>query len=102
MRFVDVLRRLQGDDSQVKFARRLGIDQPELSRLLRGEREQPTRRTIVGLLRAFPDHRDEIVAALMNEGSQKTDANVAHSAPNAPPAGSADSTGLVTAGAPAE
>lgn len=63
---IELLRELQGDESQVQFARRLGIDQPELSKILRGER-RPARRTIVGLLRAFPARRDEIIAALMAE-----------------------------------
>lgn len=63
---IDLLRDLMGDESQVRFARRLGVDQPELSKLLRGER-RPARRVIVGLLRAFPERRDEIVAALTAE-----------------------------------
>lgn len=63
---IDLLRELQGRETQTQFARRLGIDQPELSKLLRGER-RAARRLIVGLLRAFPERRDEIVAAVTAE-----------------------------------
>jgi transcriptional regulator with XRE-family HTH domain len=68
---IDLLRDLMGDDTQVQFARRVGIDQPELSKLLRGER-RPARRLIVGLLRAFPDRKDDIVAALTAEAPGST------------------------------
>lgn len=70
---IDLLRELQGDETQVQFARRLGIDQPELSKLLRGER-RPARRLILGLLRAFPKRRAEIVAALTRDSDDPTDA----------------------------
>lgn len=68
---IELLRDLMADESQVQFARRIGIDQPELSKLLRGER-RPARRTIVGLLRAFPKRRNEIIAALMADARANT------------------------------
>lgn len=72
----DLIRALQGDETQVRFAERIGIDQPELSKLLRRER-RPTRRTILGLLRAFPDRSDEITAALRAEANAPTPAHAA-------------------------
>ena len=67
---IALLRDLRGADSQVAFARRLGIDQPEVSKLFRGER-RVARRTIIALLRAYPDRRADIIAALMEEASQQ-------------------------------
>lgn len=62
--FVALIRELRGTESQAVFAARLGIDQGEVSRLLAGTR-RPARRTIVGLLRAFPERRAEVVDALL-------------------------------------
>jgi len=60
---VDLVRELQGSDSQVRFAARLGMEQSELSRFLRGGR-RGGRALIEGLLREFPEQRDAIVTAL--------------------------------------
>lgn len=65
---IELLRDLRGTDSQVEFARRLQIDQPEVSKLFRGER-RPARRVIIALLREFPDRRADIIAALIAEAS---------------------------------
>jgi hypothetical protein len=65
----DIVRELQGDESQVRFSARVGIEQSELSRFLRGGR-RAGRGMIIGLLRAFPERQLEIIAALMAEGGE--------------------------------
>jgi hypothetical protein len=60
---IALVRDLQGTDSQMDFASRLGMDQGDLSRFLSG-RKRAGRNMIVGLLREFPDRRDEIVEAV--------------------------------------
>lgn len=64
----ELIRRLKGDETQVRFAERLGVEQGEVSKLVNGDR-RPGRRAIIGLLRAFPQHRDEIIAALTAEAT---------------------------------
>jgi transcriptional regulator with XRE-family HTH domain len=52
-RFLNKLRRLQGNMPLEAFAHKLGIDPSYLSRLYRGERS-PGLRAIQGAIRAFP------------------------------------------------
>lgn len=59
---VDIARELQGGERQVQFAARLGTNQSELSRFLRRRRNAPPQ-LVAGLLRLFPERRDEIVEA---------------------------------------
>jgi hypothetical protein len=61
---IALVRELQGKQTQVQFSARLGIEQSELSRFLRGERGA-TRLIILGLLRTFPRRRGEIVRAVL-------------------------------------
>lgn len=67
---VGTVQQLQGSESQVQFASRLGIDQSELSRFLRGERGL-TRKMAAALLRAYPDLTTQIVAELTGEGTNR-------------------------------
>jgi len=57
----EFLRELQGSMTQTEFANHLGISQPMLSMVLAGQR--PGGKSLIrGLLRAYPNRRDEIIA----------------------------------------
>ena len=58
----ELIRSLQGDLNQGEYAEKLGISRPFLNLILNGRRE-PGILAMRGLLRAFPDRRDEIVEA---------------------------------------
>ena len=65
-RRVELLKQLQGDMGQVKFAAMLGIQQSYLSMIYHGGRE-PGPKVLKGLLRAFPERRGEILAVFYRE-----------------------------------
>ena len=58
----ELIRSLQGDLNQGEYAELLGISRPFLNLILNGHRE-PGMLAMRGLLRAFPEHESEIVAA---------------------------------------
>jgi len=62
MNSTDLIRGLQGALNQGEYAELLGISRPFLNLILNGRRE-PGILAMRGLLRAFPDNRDEIVEA---------------------------------------
>lgn len=59
MTLIELMRQLQGDESQEQFAARIGVHQTTVSLIYRGER-QPGRRVVIRLMRAFPERADEI------------------------------------------
>ena len=59
---MELIRSLRGDLNQGEYAEKLGISRPFLNLILNGRRE-PGILAMRGLLRAFPDNRDEIVEA---------------------------------------
>lgn len=59
MTLIELMRQLQGEQSQEAFAERLGVHQTMVSAVYRGDR-RPGRRVVAGLLRAFPERADEI------------------------------------------
>ena len=61
-----LIRSLQGDLNQGEYAEKLGISRPFLNLILSGHRG-PGILVLRGLLRAFPDNRDEIVEAFLGE-----------------------------------
>lgn len=61
--FVELIRRLKGDASQHTFAANVGADQGTISRTLSGD-TRPSTALILGVIRAYPAHREEIFAAL--------------------------------------
>ena len=66
----ELIRGLQGDMNQGEYAELLGISRPFLNLILNGHRE-PGLLVMRGLLRAFPDNRDEIVEAFELASSRK-------------------------------
>ena len=63
--FLDSLR---GEQRMGEFAKQIGISHRMLNAIYAGERF-PGRKTLRGLLRAYPQHRDEILALLFLPGS---------------------------------
>lgn len=59
MSLVELMRELQGDESQERFAARIGVHQTMVSAIYRGEK-RPGLRVVAGLLRAFPERASEI------------------------------------------
>ena len=62
MEFIDLMRELQGGESQEAFAARIGIAQTAVSAIYRGART-PGAKVLRGLVRAFPDRSAEIAAS---------------------------------------
>ena len=59
-RRVELLKRLQGNMSQNEFALVLDVTPAYISRVYSGDRE-PGTAIVRGLLRSFPDARDEVL-----------------------------------------
>lgn len=57
-----LIRRLQGERSQNEFARFLGISESHLSRVMTGERGANL--VLIQIMTLFPEHANEIAAAL--------------------------------------
>mgnify|MGYP000934973357 CR=1 FL=1 len=57
----ELMRELQGAESQEAFARRIGVAQTLISKIYRGERD-PGIKVARGLAKAFPERIDDIQA----------------------------------------
>lgn len=62
MEFTDLMRQLQGDESQEEFAARIGVTQTAVSAIYRGARA-PGAKVLRGLVQAFPNSADEITGS---------------------------------------
>lgn len=69
MNQIDLVQELQGDRSQEEFAQLLGVTQVHVSYVLSGKRNVG-HKMIRGLLCAFADRRDEIVAVFFGQESR--------------------------------
>jgi transcriptional regulator with XRE-family HTH domain len=58
---LDLLNDLKGAMSQIEFAELLGVSQPTICAILRGRRGIG-KKTLKGLLRAFPDRKQDIIS----------------------------------------
>ena len=65
-RRVELLRELQGDATQIAFAKVIGVSQQYMSAIYTGRRK-PSVVVVPGLLRAFPHRRGEIIATWYSE-----------------------------------
>jgi hypothetical protein len=63
MRLAELARRYQGRRTNHQFAQLMGVDPSLLTRLYKG-RLGDSPRIMRGLLRAFPESRDEVLALL--------------------------------------
>lgn len=70
----ELVRSLRGAESQARFADRLGVDQSDVSRFLRGRRGAGTE-FIYGLFRAFPQRGTDIADALLADESARVGAD---------------------------
>lgn len=61
---VQTLRERQGTESDKEFAARLGVSR-EMWRLIRTGKKPPGRRTLDGVVVAFPDLRDAVQSVLL-------------------------------------
>jgi transcriptional regulator with XRE-family HTH domain len=61
MELRELLRDLKGQDTQMEFAAKVGINQSTVSKLLLGKRIGG-RAVIAALLRAYPERHDEIMS----------------------------------------
>jgi len=59
MTLVDLMKELQGEQTQEEFAALIGATQAMVSAILLGKRGIG-RKTVQGLMRAFPERSDEI------------------------------------------
>lgn len=76
MDLVDALKARMGDETQVAFAARLGIDQSMLSKVL--DRKANIGAKVAGaILRVYPDLRDSVVETLARNAGDPTTASAA-------------------------
>ncbi|MGI6376460.1 MAG: helix-turn-helix domain-containing protein [Anaerolineae bacterium] len=61
MTLIELMRELQGEDSQEAFAARIGVHQTMVSQIYNGA-VRPGRRVVTGLARAYPERAEEIKA----------------------------------------
>jgi len=61
MTLAELMRQLQGDESQEQFAERIGVHQTLISKIYAGE-VRPGAKVVLGLERAYPGRADEIKA----------------------------------------
>jgi transcriptional regulator with XRE-family HTH domain len=61
---LEAIRTAKGSETQVRFARRLGVSQTELSRVLKGERSVGPK-IARAIVREFPELRDSVASALL-------------------------------------
>lgn len=61
MTLIELMRELQGEDSQEQFAARIGVHQSMVSQIYSGIK-LPGRRVVTGLARAYPERAEEIKA----------------------------------------
>lgn len=62
MEFIELMRQLQGGESQEGFAAHIGITQTAVSAIYRGART-PGAKVLRGMVQAFPERSGEIVAS---------------------------------------
>ena len=71
MEFSDLFGELMGGQTGDEFAAALGIKRRQVCYLLAGRRN-PGYRTIDGLVRAFPERREDILAAFLNREEKRS------------------------------
>jgi len=71
MEFSDLFRELMGNQTGTQFAATIGIERRQVCYLLAGRRN-PGYRTIDGLVRAFPERREDILAAFLDREEKRS------------------------------
>ena len=63
--FIDLMRELQGGDSQERFARRIGVAQRTISAIYCRQR-RPGEKVLRGMARAYPERASELQALFLS------------------------------------